>query len=449
MILGVSAVSIALHFILLFAYKSKPILQQIAFLAVFLVGTAIVGELDVLLPIYFVFSFLPFLSKLRKLSILMLCVICYLIIYLAIGLLYQSPTRSIVTFISRIWQFLIFFIICDEKINIDETDYKPTIWFVLIFETVLGFYLMRTSNIVDSLNGLVRLVNNGQPITGNMSTVLLPLFALYYTKNRGNNLITNRNSKFLLGASLFMLIWIVLSGTRGYTLEYLAVMGYVFYDFFIIDSIRGTVKRNRIITIGAILIMAIVLVVVVPNLLEKATSVLRLNSTVGIRTYENAAVWDYIKNASIPELLFGIGLGGKAYDHDAMHNALNKQFNLGMWHRSYYITESGTLFHSLYANIILCLGIIGLLIVLLFFVKMWKKITVVCENDAFMRRVLHFYLISFFLMNYYRWSADCGISEMIILALVLKYVESNSITKLESQIVENSEAIRLKSGEEE
>ena len=93
MILGVSVVSIALYIVLLFSYKSKLILQQIAFLAVFLVGTAIVGELDVLLPIYFVFSFMPFLTRLRKLSVLMLCIICYLIIYLAIGFLYQNPTR--------------------------------------------------------------------------------------------------------------------------------------------------------------------------------------------------------------------------------------------------------------------------------------------------------------------------------------------------------------------
>lgn len=446
MILSVSVVSLVLYLVVICLFASKPILQQIAFLAIFLTGTAIVGELDVLLPIYFVVSFLPFLSKMRKLSALVLCIAFYLIIYLAIGLLFQNPTRSIVTFISRIWQFVIFFIICDEKIEIEESDYKQTIWFVLILETALGFYLMRTSNIVDSLNGLVRLVNNGQPITGNMTTVLLPLFALYYAKNRGNN----RNSKFLLVASLFMLVWIVLSGTRGYTLEFVAVMGLIFYDYFMISNVGGTTKRNRIISIGSILIIAIGLVVIVPNLLEKATSVLRLTSTIGIRKFENAAVLDYLKDASLVELLFGIGLGGKAYDHEAMRSALNKQFDLGMWHSKYYITESGTLFHSLYANIILCLGIIGLLIVFIFFVKMWKKISSVCENDIFMRRVLHLYQISFFLMNYYRWSADCGISEMIILALVLKLVESNRVELCETNVSEEiTTPTNLLSGDEE
>ena len=443
MILSVSAVSMVLYLIILCAYNSKPIQQQIAFLAVFLAGTAVVGELDILLPIYFVASFLPFLSKLRKCSVLVLSIAFYMIIYFAIGFLYQNPTRSIVTFISRIWQFVIFFIICDEKIEINETDYKPTIWFVMVLETVLGLYLMRTSNIVDSLNGLVRLVNNGQPITGNMSTVLLPLSALYYAKNRGNA----RNSKFLLVASLFMLIWIVLSGTRGYVLEFIAVMGFIFFVYFTIRRVSGTTRRNRILTIGAILIIAVGLVVIVPNLLEKATSVLRLNSTVGIRTYENAAVRDYLGDATIIELLFGIGLGGKAYDHEAMRNALNKQFNLGMWHSNHYMTESGTLFHSLYANIVLCLGIIGLIFVLVFFIKMWKKISLVCDNDIFMRRVLHFYQISFFLMNYYRWSADCGITEMIILALVLKIVETQNAESQEQQSVKEESTMKLMRGE--
>ena len=50
----VSAVSIAAYVVSLIKLKGKYLEQQIAFLVVYLVGLTIVGELDVLLPIYFI-----------------------------------------------------------------------------------------------------------------------------------------------------------------------------------------------------------------------------------------------------------------------------------------------------------------------------------------------------------------------------------------------------------
>lgn len=40
---------------------------------------------------------------------------------------------------------------------------------------------------------------------------------------------------------------------------------------------------------------------------------------------------------------------------------------------------------------------------------------------------MHLFQLSFLLMNYYRWSAVCGIAEMIIFALTLKVLKSGNI----------------------
>ena len=85
-----------------------------------------------------------------------------------------------------------------------------------------------------------------------------------------------------------------------------------------------------------------ILIIGVPAIFEKLESILRLKSDVGIRTFENAAVIEFIKTTSIPVTLFGIGLGGKAGNYPEMRSALYEQFSRGMWNEAhYYITSPG------------------------------------------------------------------------------------------------------------
>ena len=416
MIVPISALSIVAYLIFLWRSRNNVVQQQILCLAVFLVGTAIIGELDVLLPLYFVFSFFPFLPKLRKMSRFTAGFSLYCIVYLLVGLLFQNPTASLVTFIAKMWQFLVVFILLDEKIEVKDFDYKKVIWVAIVLETALGVYLFFTSTMQDEISGFVRLVSNSQPITGNLATCTLPVTAYYYQKTRGDK----RSANFVLKANIYLLIWIVLSGTRGYILEYVAVMFLIFYDYFMNRKMGRTTRRNRLTVVLGLLIIGVVMVAIIPDLLEKASSILRVNQSVGVRTYENATVLDYLKNAPLHEVLFGIGIGGKPTSHPAFQTALNKQVSMGMWHQQKYQNGVGAIFHSLYSNAAICIGVVGVLFLVAVFMKLWKKVNRVCEGKVFYRRLLHCFLISFFVMNYYRWSADCGIAEMILFALMLK-----------------------------
>ena len=219
MVTIISIISILAYIISLFKLKKKWLEQQIIFLIIYLIGLAIVGELDVLLPIYFVVSLFPFIKHIRKISFFTGMIILYFGLYLMYGLIVQNTIGTLVTFIAKIWQFIVFFIVYDSDIVFEKENYKKIIKMSVITETLLGFYLMMTSTIVDA-NGLVRLVSNAQPITGNISTVILPISVYYYLKNRENS----KRTKWFMSVSLIMLVWIVLSGTRGYTIEFAASM---------------------------------------------------------------------------------------------------------------------------------------------------------------------------------------------------------------------------------
>ena len=106
-----------------------------------------------------------------------------------------------------------------------------------------------------------------------------------------------------------------------------------------------------------------------------------------------------------------------------MYTALNGQFSLGMWNKRHYLNDSGALFHNLYANVLMCLGIFGIVVLVLINISIWKRITRSCGSNVQVRKIMHLFQLSFLLMNYYRWSAVCGISEMIIFALILKLIE--------------------------
>lgn len=422
MIFIISIASVTSYLYSLIKFRGKWLQQQFVFLIIFLVGLTLVGELDILLPIYFVISLLPFIFRLRKISRFTGYVALYYLIYLIYGLIAQNINATFVTFIAKMWQFMIFFIVYDANIQLGDFNYKGTIKLIIIIETMLGIYLLFTSTNIDHGNGYVRLVSNAQPITGNISTVALPLSIFYYIKNRRNS----RESRWLLCVNAIMMMWIVLSGTRGYTLEFAATMIFVFYDYFTNRKIRNKTHRNRIFVIFFLGLAILAIIAITPNVLEKFLAILRLQSSVGIRTYENAAILEFMRNAPLRIQIFGIGIGGTGGSYEAMQNALSRQFSLGMWDRTHYMNDSGDLFHNLYANVLLCLGIIGLITIIRLNIEILKRIKRSCGDNIFARRALFTFQLSFILMNYYRWSAVCGIAEMIVLALVLKLIKQNN-----------------------
>ena len=200
----------------------------------------------------------------------------------------------------------------------------------------------------------------------------------------------------------------------------------IIYDYFVNESVCAPSKKNRLIILVLLGMGFLVCAIAVPEIYEKLESVLRVKASVGIRTFENAATKEFFRNTSLFTEFLGVGLGGQGGKNPAMREALYRQFSLGMWDRQHYLYDCGALFHNLYANVLMCMGAIGMIMVVFINIEIWKRVSNSCSGRKLIGTVMHLFQLSFLLMNYYRWSAVCGIAEMILFALILKRLENDN-----------------------
>ena len=204
---------------------------------------------------------------------------------------------------------------------------------------------------------------------------------------------------------------------------YVMTMFFVFYDYLINHRGRNeTMARNRAFVGIILFVVAVSVILLAPSIVERLNSILRIGSSVGIRTYENAAEIQFFKKAPWHVQIFGIGIGGTAGKYEAFRDAIGVQASLGMWNLRHYLNDAGNLYHNLFADILLNFGVIGIVVIVIVNVAIWRRVTFCCSSNIMLRRTFHLYQLSFLWMNYYRWSGDCGIAEMIMFALVLRYV---------------------------
>lgn len=428
MILAVSVISIIAYVFVYFKFNRKWITQELLFLMIYLIGVTVVRNLDILLPIYFVMAMLPFLFLIRNISLFTFYACIYLFLYLFYGIIWQNTTASIVMFITRIWQFLFFFLLYDilkNKIDICEHKLALTnkiIVFSFVLESLLGIYLA-IEHISKGVT--VRLVANAQPITGNIAICILPILVFLFfdpvnnlqsaTKKHGNSV---KYLQLILG----FFLWSIFSGTRGYMLVYATTLvPLMYFYFFQFEESRLKNRTLRQIEFILFTIGIILLVIFVPSFIERGMDILRLGTTAstGIRRFENAAVIGFWQDSDIVVKLFGIGIGGTPGQYSDFVSHLQTQFSLGMWDRTHYLYDSGAIFHNLYACILCSLGALGIIAVLIAYSVIWRRISVCTYYNRGLRIVLHMYLVGFAIMNFYRWSTTCGICEMIILACIL------------------------------
>ena len=307
MIPQVVAVSVVAYAVSLLKFRKCQLLQQLVFLYIFIVGVTFLGKLDVLLPIYFFVSTCPFITKVRKISKITLFICAWFGIYLVFGLIFQDPVATITSFVAKYWQIIIFFIVIDTPLKSKTIVTYNQLQVSLLIETVLAIYLLLTNSKVEE-NGLVRLVSNAQPITGNIAITVLPISVYLYFKYKNDSKIETK----IIFTEMIFFVWIVLSGTRGYTLMFAGTMFIVFYDYWICNQKNKPKAYNRFAIIFLMGFAALVFIVVTPEILNRIISILRLEDSTGIRSYENAAEWEFFLNAPWNVKIFGIGSGGTA-----------------------------------------------------------------------------------------------------------------------------------------
>lgn len=393
---------------------------QLFVLFIYLVLITITSSMKVTLPIYIVFSILPFIHSMTKVEPVPFIVLSISIVYIVYGLAFQDRTETLVSFLSKTYQFIAFmlFISFMQRFDIDEINNETRLmWLCIGVETILGIYLLRHGSLVDT-SGLTRITSGRQPVGGNFTIVMIPVIFYAYFRHK-------EIRRKIVGLSIIPAIWVFLSGTRGYMLIFLLALAPMYWDyFFSLD------KRSRNKTLFACVSIVVVIVVMAyvvlrdTELLNRISILLRIESGTGSRGSENRIALDFIRNTTIPYKIFGIGYGGRPADVPGYLSAVSANVT-GAWSYSNYVDRVGVSFHNLLSNYLLLQGLIGcaeIIIIFLWGISKLRRIYVVSKNE---KRCIFLYWIGFFIMNMFRWSCDCGISEMIVFAIILGMMNRN------------------------
>lgn len=409
----------------LLSLKTKPLAYQLTLLIVFLVSLTITGELDMTLPVYVVFAVAPYLSLRKRYGVCGTLFILGALAYLMVGVFAQSTTESIVTFLSRLFQFAAFFLFIDNP-KVQRLSVNPLYLVVAatIVESLIGLYLINNGSMAfNDTSGDIRLVANSQPITGNIAIAVLPIIGyIYYRDKYRISKLSLTQMAWLWSCIAILFFWVVLSGTRGYTLVFGACALFLVGDSLLAKSYSRTFKQAVILCAClAAASLAIAIAVLQSQLLDMLDSAFRLSGSLGVREQENQVALDFFQQMPAALKAFGIGIGAAWGNHAEYVSAVVAQFgHTGT--AANYIASVGTTFHNLYANVLCMQGVVGIILIAFAFGGIASSImSAISSSEKMFRRYLLVYVAAFALMLYYRWSADCGIGELIILALVLNW----------------------------
>lgn len=397
----------------------------VSLLVVFLVALTISGELDFTLPILVVFSLGPYLTAHKKYGLVPLLFIISTVGYLLVGVLLQSATASLITFLSRLLQFMAYFLLVDNRKAVQPLrNGISLIVLATIAESLIGFYLIGNGSMAfnDSSNE-IRLVSNSQPITGNIAIALLPLIGYLYFVSK-----PDKHERFALLSCMFVLaFWVVLSGTRGYTLVYGVGATLILANYFF------GAKKSRNSMLFAVLLLSVGLLVCLAavivfqdQLIAKIDDTLRLSESLGVREHENSIAINFFSSGGCLQKLFGIGLGASWSEYPGYVLSVLSEFGPSGY-AAHYMGRAGTNFHNFYANILCLQGLFGLALIALVIVTIQKDIirSFGRSGNRSFRMFLIVYVFMIMLMLFYRWSADCGICEFAMLAYVINLIRAD------------------------
>ncbi len=197
---------------LIFRNKMGFILYQLLCATTYLVSLSFIQTLDITLPIYFVFSALPFLKSFKANHLFSLTVLLYFSAVILISLLINSVNSVISIFIIRLAGILLFYYIFSHvDFKLKAKPWHLALSFACeILLTVIGFALSKD----------YRLMLNFQCTVGCIATGFVLLLAYDFYKNQKILLFSSLKQKLL---ALPLLL-------AGVLMERFNVMEFIFHS---------------------------------------------------------------------------------------------------------------------------------------------------------------------------------------------------------------------------
>ncbi len=383
---------------LIFRNKMGFILYQLLCATTYLVSLSFIQTLDITLPIYFVFSALPFLKSFKANHLFSLTVLLYFSAVILISLLINSVNSVISIFIIRLAGILLFYYIFSHvDFKLKAKPWHLALSFACeILLTVIGFALSKD----------YRLMLNFQCTVGCIATGFVLLLAYDFYKNQ---------KRFSLVLMLLHTLIACLSGTRGYMLVCIVV---TMTSILLFSSLKQKLVALPLLLAGVLMERF--------NVMEFIFHSLRFGESTGRRQSEDLFVIRFMPKRPLFNILFGNGFGspiGKyRISRSIIYEVADSRYTLKVLPK----VEG---FHNCWSTILYSSGIVGLILIVLLYGSIILQAMRAATDNRF-RMILLSFLVSYAVLLWFRWTATSGILEFACLSYVIHDLKNHSAGQL-------------------
>ena len=108
MLIGIVVASIIAYLTALVTIREKQIYQQIVFLLIYIIGMTFIGEMDILLPIYFLVSFFSIVINMNKISYISIVIYAFLDVISFLDYCFKIQLQPVFLLLRNIGNLLFF-----------------------------------------------------------------------------------------------------------------------------------------------------------------------------------------------------------------------------------------------------------------------------------------------------------------------------------------------------
>lgn len=371
------------------------------------------GSFDLSLSLYAVFL-IAGIGKLQKISLGGIITGILICLYAGVGIMYQDAYMTLATVVTRYTYIIIYIcMIFSEKIKrtkkVSADDYRYMVRSGLLTEMLIVIVVWMKDGIG------ARVVTNHQPIGGGIVLGISLVVGICYRQH------LFRAGEMLLYDGISMIL-IILSGTRGYMIIFAMIMAVTMIVYFMDIPDHGNRMLQRI---GVIFFVAAIVILWICIFDHGKTFelILRLDESLGYRENENLYVKELMKRIPWYREWFGWGFGRSAAGTKEALTAAG----LASWNRRYMFGKllQRTIFHNYWYTILFKQGISGLIVMILFYARMVKRI---CQDikDRWIRYFLLMMAVGTVILLTFRITATCSMLEMLLVAYFIRQMEEDN-----------------------
>ena len=397
-------ISVAVYLLLLTRHRKIGFLYyQLLTMTVYLASLSFVQTLDITLPLYLIFSVLPYTYYLRRQSFFNIILLLLLGTQMLISICLNGLFVPVSVFIVRYSGLLCYCFVFENmersgKMGVCTSRFFFTAALCEGIITLIGIFLSSDN----------RLMLNYQCTVGCISTSLIALCAYNMYIYADTKTIRARKRKMfpLAMCMLFFSAIACRSGTRGYIIVCIAVMTVSICCF-------APLKAKGV----GILICSVILLVERHSILHFFLETLRMGVSTGRRQAENLFILRFFSRSPWYIKLFGAGISTAASRYSITNEILSEMTVNSYTYR--VLSDVNNLgFHNCWFTVLYTFGIVGFILFCFIYLRLFKKVLKIKAGNSFKMCMLTF-LGAYAVLLFFRWTATSGIAEFAVFSFIL------------------------------